>query len=57
MVQLVTADQVSELFAQIVENPGAAKPLLQKFEPFCDQELLDLFRAMKETLVPRVNDW
>jgi hypothetical protein len=50
-------DQVAELFAQIVANPDAASPLLLKFEHLGDNELFDWFKAIKDTLVPRVADW
>jgi hypothetical protein len=51
------ADDASLTFAQIVSDPNAAKPLLQKFEQYGDGELFELFRSLKETLVPRTSDW
>ena len=57
MVLRDKTDGLSELFTRIVASPGAAKPLLQKFEHASDNELFELFRAVKETLVPRTQDW
>ena len=50
-------DHIAQLFAQIVANPDAAGSLLLKFEHLGDDELFDFFKAIKDTLVPRVADW